>query len=92
MSRLPLTLLALALGCGASSEKTSATDSDGDGVTAQDGDCDDEDPATFPGAAPEEAAAKWSNIRWTKKGLHLGGDENASSKFFPRSEIRSITQ
>ena len=41
---------------------------------------------------PEEAAGKWSNIRWTEKGLHLGGDDNASTKFFPRSEIRSITQ
>lgn len=41
---------------------------------------------------PEEAATKWSQIRWTKKGLHLGGDANGSTKFIPRDQIRSISR
>ena len=39
-----------------------------------------------------EASAKWGRIRWTPEGLHLGGDDNRSAKFFPRETIQSISQ
>ena len=39
----------------------------------------------------EEAAAKWSTIRWNPDGLHLG-DGNRTRKFFPRAKIKSVTQ
>jgi hypothetical protein len=40
---------------------------------------------------PEEAATKWSTIRWNPDGLHLG-DGNRTHKFFPRAKIKTVTR
>ncbi len=40
----------------------------------------------------EEAAAKWSKIRWDTDGLHLGVNGNRTRRFIPRAQILPITQ
>jgi len=39
----------------------------------------------------EEAATKWSTIRWNPDGLRLG-DGNRTHKFFPRAKIKTVTR
>jgi formylglycine-generating enzyme required for sulfatase activity len=50
------TLLVLTLGCEPPPENKLAVDGDGDGFTEFEGDCDDDDPDTFPGAAEKGSA------------------------------------
>jgi hypothetical protein len=80
--RILITLtLALTLGCEATPEKTSGTDNDGDGITELDGDCDDEDPATFPGAAEAESDAD----------CMTDADEDGWGEAIPRSGVTEGT-
>ena len=41
-------------------------------------------------ANSKAAAAKWSVVRWTPEGLHLGRDGNKTRHFIPRASIKPI--
>ena len=67
-----LVLLGALFGCTPEENKL-AVDNDGDGFTEFEGDCDDGDPATFPGAAHKESVrhcmTDYGQPRWSRSGI-----------------------